>query len=220
VTTLTGDDAAFRDALRGLRRGDFSRLEPLFAGDRPSIVKWHEEGRFQDEPQALAEALTGACFLGRTKVAEYLLAWRRSIGGRRHGPQRSSLGREPWTIGRRPFAASPQGTGRGPQQVWKHGPRYCRMVGGPRAQAQSPSDHRGVARCRCARRRGGLSHRQSARRCSLAAPRRWGARAKKPVTDLPASGRSHRWGQELLQYVIILLQLAIAVKGKKQNELQ
>jgi ankyrin repeat protein len=74
VTTLTGDDAAFRDALRGLRRGDFSRLEPLFAGDRPSIVKWHEEGRFQDEPQALAEALTCACFLGRTKVAEYLLA--------------------------------------------------------------------------------------------------------------------------------------------------
>jgi len=73
------DDAAFRDALQGLHRGDFSRLEPLFGGEaggddrRPQIIEWHEEGRFCNEPKASAEALTCACFLGRTNVAEYLL---------------------------------------------------------------------------------------------------------------------------------------------------
>lgn len=78
--TLAGeDDAVFRDALRGLQRGDFSRLEPLFdtglgpAGNRPRIVEWFERGFFSDEPKALAEALTCACFLGRTSVADYLL---------------------------------------------------------------------------------------------------------------------------------------------------
>jgi hypothetical protein len=77
---MRDDDAGvFRDAVRGLHRGDFSRLEPLFdggsgpAGNRPPIRKWHEQGRFRDEPKALAEALTCACFLGRTGVADYLL---------------------------------------------------------------------------------------------------------------------------------------------------
>ncbi len=73
------DDPVFRDALRGLRRGDFSRLAPLFdtgagpAGNGPRIVEWYEEGRFSNEPKVLAEALTCACFLGRTSVADYLL---------------------------------------------------------------------------------------------------------------------------------------------------
>jgi hypothetical protein len=73
------DDAVFRDALRGLQRGDFSRLEPLFdagpgpLGNRPRIIEWYEAGGFRDEPQAVAEALTCACFLGRTGVADYLL---------------------------------------------------------------------------------------------------------------------------------------------------
>jgi hypothetical protein len=74
------DEAVFGDALRGLLRGDFSRLEPLFhgasgpSGERPRIVEWCERGRFANEPEALAEALTCACFLGRTEVAKYLLA--------------------------------------------------------------------------------------------------------------------------------------------------
>ncbi|HEX5635006.1 MAG TPA: ankyrin repeat domain-containing protein [Gemmatimonadales bacterium] len=71
------DDARFRDALAGLHHGDFSRLEPLFhAGEdgRVPIVAWHAAGRFRDEPAALAEALTCACFLGRTEVAAHLLA--------------------------------------------------------------------------------------------------------------------------------------------------
>lgn len=70
-------DTNFGDVLQGLQRGDFSRLEPVFEprlGARPQIVGWVEEGRFGDQPLALAEALTCACFLGKTEVAEYLLA--------------------------------------------------------------------------------------------------------------------------------------------------
>lgn len=72
------DDDLFSDAIQGLYRGDFSRLERLFdeqsgGSGKPLIVEWHAAGRFRDEPQALAEALTCACFLGRTGVADYLL---------------------------------------------------------------------------------------------------------------------------------------------------
>jgi hypothetical protein len=78
MKTGVDNDAMFDDALQGLHRGDFSRLEPLFdAGparaSRPRIIDWHEEGRFRDQPKALAEALSCACFLGRTRVAAYLL---------------------------------------------------------------------------------------------------------------------------------------------------
>jgi hypothetical protein len=74
----TGDDDTFTDALEGLHRGDFSRLEPLFderfgRSGKPQIVEWHEQGRLRDQPKALAEALTCASFLGRTSVVEYLL---------------------------------------------------------------------------------------------------------------------------------------------------
>jgi hypothetical protein len=74
------DDALFRDAVRGLLAGDFSRLEPLFGAASPAagtacrIVDWVEQGRFADHADALAEALTCACFLGRTGVVEVLLA--------------------------------------------------------------------------------------------------------------------------------------------------
>ncbi len=74
------DDVIFNDAVHGLYRGDFSRLEPLFASapdvapHPPRIVRWHQEGRFQDKTRAVAEAVTCACFLGRIGVAEYLLA--------------------------------------------------------------------------------------------------------------------------------------------------
>jgi ankyrin repeat protein len=76
--TAGTDDATFSDALEGLHQGDFSRLEPLFEersgrSGHAQIVEWHEQGRFRDQPKALAEALTCASFLGRTSVAEYLL---------------------------------------------------------------------------------------------------------------------------------------------------
>jgi hypothetical protein len=75
-TNQRSDDALFRDAVQGLVNGDFSRLEPLFTGEgvrKPRVVLWHDEGCFQHETQALAEALTCACFLGRTDLAEHLL---------------------------------------------------------------------------------------------------------------------------------------------------
>lgn len=74
------DNALFRDAIQGLKDGDFSRLEPLFndisSADTQGcqIIEWHKQGLFAYEPTALQEALTCACFLGRTNVAEYLLA--------------------------------------------------------------------------------------------------------------------------------------------------
>jgi hypothetical protein len=76
--TPGNDDAAFSDALEGLHRGDFSRVEPLFddrsgRAGKPQKIEWHEQLRLRDQPKALAEALTCASFLGRTSVAEYLL---------------------------------------------------------------------------------------------------------------------------------------------------
>jgi len=71
-----GNDSQFRNALEGLRRGDFSRLEPLFTGktgSQPQILLWVEAGHFQGHDRELAEALTCACFNGQTAVAEYLL---------------------------------------------------------------------------------------------------------------------------------------------------
>ena len=70
--------ALFSGAIQGLQRGDFSRLAPLLE-DRPlerrpcQIIEWYDMGYFAAEPAALAEALTCACFLGRTGVAEFLL---------------------------------------------------------------------------------------------------------------------------------------------------
>ena len=72
-------DKQFQDAVRGMKRGDFSRSEPLFENDLPEagqrclIIQWYEAGLFAEEPEALAEAFTCACFLGYTTVAEYLL---------------------------------------------------------------------------------------------------------------------------------------------------
>ena len=78
MSSPASTDATFTDALERLLRGDFSRLERLFdertsRSGKPQIVEWHEQGRFRDQPQALAEALTCASFLGRTGVAVYLL---------------------------------------------------------------------------------------------------------------------------------------------------
>ena len=80
MNSLAGkDEPVFREAVRGLQRGDFDALATLFgtgtdlASDQPQIIEWHQAGLFSDEAQALAEALSCACFLGRTSVAEYLL---------------------------------------------------------------------------------------------------------------------------------------------------
>src|SRR5882762_1742691 len=81
MNTLDGEnEIMFRDAVKGLIAGDFSRLEPLF-DDRPNvdghrcrIIEWCDANLFANEPKALDEALTCACFNGRTSVAAYLMA--------------------------------------------------------------------------------------------------------------------------------------------------
>jgi ankyrin repeat protein len=78
-TDAGNDRSAFDDAIQGLHRGDFSRLEPLFdssanlAGKPARIIEWYEQGLLRDDAKTVAEALTCACFLGRIDVAEYLL---------------------------------------------------------------------------------------------------------------------------------------------------
>jgi hypothetical protein len=77
-------NATFDDTLEGLRRGDFSRLDSLFQRERgslPQIIEWVDQGRFRGHDQELAEALTCACFNGRTEVAEYLLSRRIAPSG-------------------------------------------------------------------------------------------------------------------------------------------
>lgn len=68
----------FDAVVRGLLNGDCTALTPVFAttsGDAQSsaIVQWVRAGAFASEPQALAEALTTACWLGEVEVARYLL---------------------------------------------------------------------------------------------------------------------------------------------------
>lgn len=73
------DDISFETAVEGLRRGDFSRIAPLF-GDaaHPDVasgrlVEWLEAGAFAGRSDMLAEALTCACWLGQVGVASRLL---------------------------------------------------------------------------------------------------------------------------------------------------
>ena len=70
-------EITFKEAVRGLIAGDFSRLAPLFetqTGDSPCpIIQWYESGLFDSEPKALEEAFTCACFNGCTEVIEYFL---------------------------------------------------------------------------------------------------------------------------------------------------
>jgi ankyrin repeat protein len=80
MKALDHKDSLFEDAVRGLIAGDFSSLEPLFE-DRPNvdgrhcqIIEWCEASLFANEPKALDEALTCACFNGRTEVVDYLIA--------------------------------------------------------------------------------------------------------------------------------------------------
>ena len=71
------NNSLFTDAVRGLIAGDFSRLDPLFEerdGRQSQIIEWYEASLFANEPKALDEALTCACFNGRTEVVDYLLA--------------------------------------------------------------------------------------------------------------------------------------------------
>jgi tetratricopeptide (TPR) repeat protein len=59
-----------------LSEGNFTALEQMLGGpeefDR-QILEWFKAGRFNDEPEMLAEALSCACMLGRTETASFLI---------------------------------------------------------------------------------------------------------------------------------------------------
>ena len=73
------NDPIFRNAVRDLEEGNFSRLEPLFRNLASSshascqIIEWYDLGYFKNEPKALNEALACACFNGKTKVSKFLM---------------------------------------------------------------------------------------------------------------------------------------------------
>jgi len=83
------DREQFLEAVQGLLRGDFSHLAPVFEDDSSNscaILRWHANGWFNDQQPALEEALTCACFLGRTSVVLRLLADGMDVSaGRRTG---------------------------------------------------------------------------------------------------------------------------------------
>lgn len=70
------EERRIQDAVRGLSNGDFSRLAQLFDDESgPSLfVDWCRKGHFDSDPATMAEALSCACFLGRTRIAEFLVA--------------------------------------------------------------------------------------------------------------------------------------------------
>jgi len=75
---MSATPLSFPEAVAGLLAGDFTRLAPLFEpaadGSPGPMMEWIESGRFADEPEALAEAFSCACFNGVTPVVEALLA--------------------------------------------------------------------------------------------------------------------------------------------------
>jgi ankyrin repeat protein len=90
---------SFDDAVHGLLAGDFSRLAPLFENTRGSpsqIIEWHQAGLFANEPRALDEALTCACFNGCTDVITYLL----ETGVKPSGGQSTGLNALHWAANR------------------------------------------------------------------------------------------------------------------------
>ena len=69
-------DELWKRTLSHLDQGNFTALQYSLGGPEAFerlIVEWHRDGKFNDEPEMLAEALSCACMLGRTKTAEYLL---------------------------------------------------------------------------------------------------------------------------------------------------
>jgi len=64
----------FTEAVTGLMNGDFTRLAHLFKGAPGQIIEWYDAGLFADEPQALAEAFTCACFNAEVQAVEYFLS--------------------------------------------------------------------------------------------------------------------------------------------------
>lgn len=69
-------DELWQKTLAHLSEGNFTALEEDLGGSEAfdrHIVEWHASGNFDSEPEALAEALSCACMLGRAETARYLI---------------------------------------------------------------------------------------------------------------------------------------------------
>src|SRR6476620_12064923 len=76
MPTLASELNDSRVVAARLHRGDFTRLDPLFAeppGPSSVLTSWIAAGRFAGDPAALNEAVACACFNGRTAWVADLL---------------------------------------------------------------------------------------------------------------------------------------------------
>ena len=69
-------DELWKQAVKDITDGAFTRIEKALGGGdafASQIIDWFNRGYFENEPEALAETVSCASFLGRTKVVAHLL---------------------------------------------------------------------------------------------------------------------------------------------------
>lgn len=69
-------DELWKQAVKDITDGAYFRIEKTLGGGDGfdnQIIDWFIRGYFENEPEALAEAVTCASFLGRSKVVAHLL---------------------------------------------------------------------------------------------------------------------------------------------------
>ena len=69
-------DELWKQAVRDITDGDYFRIEETLGGGDAfddQIIDWFDHGYFENEPEALAETVTCASFLGRARVVAHLL---------------------------------------------------------------------------------------------------------------------------------------------------
>ena len=104
-TGLTGSTLSCDALLLHLQQGDFSLLAPAFVAQdeaEPRVLELWRSGCFDERPDALAEALTCAAFLGAMAVVEHLL----HRGIRPDGGEATGLNALHWAANRGELAAA------------------------------------------------------------------------------------------------------------------
>jgi hypothetical protein len=69
-------DELWKQAVKDIVDGAYFRIEKTLGGGDAfdeQVIEWFERGYFDREPEALAEAVTCASFLGRARLVAYLL---------------------------------------------------------------------------------------------------------------------------------------------------
>ena len=69
-------DELWKQAVKDITDGAYSRIQKTLGGGEGfdnQIIDWFDRGYFENEPEALAETVTCASFLGRSKVVADLL---------------------------------------------------------------------------------------------------------------------------------------------------